>query len=167
MDGTTDRLAQFLVDTALDGLPPAVVHEARRCIIDGLGVALGGADHPSVDILLRYTTSIQGQPQAQVWGRPDRLPAELAALVNGHAEHVLDFDDTFLPHETVLHATVPILPGLLAVAEQRHLDGNALLRSFVLGFEAECRLALALGRAHYIGGWHVTGTAGPIGGAAL
>ncbi|MFN8534213.1 MAG: MmgE/PrpD family protein [Dehalococcoidia bacterium] len=164
-DRTTERLARFVAETNFAEIPASVIHEAKRAIIDGLGVGLGGSDHESVSLLLNYCTSLGGAPVSQVWGRPDRLPAELAALVNGQAEHVLDFDDTFLPFETVLHGTVPLLPGLLAVAEQRDLDGRAILRGFVLGLEVELRLALALGRAHYLGGWHVTATAGPVGGA--
>ncbi|GIW07196.1 MAG: hypothetical protein KatS3mg060_2001 [Dehalococcoidia bacterium] len=161
----TDRLSRFVADCPLDAVPAPIVHEAKRAMVDGLGVALGGSGHESVELLLRYCQTLGGVAESQVWGRPDRLPAELAALVNGQAEHVLDFDDTFLPHETVIHGTVPVLPGLLAVAEARRLDGRSIVRGLVLGLEIELRLALALGRAHYLGGWHVTATAGPVGGA--
>ena len=161
----TEHLAGFFTETSYEAIPPAAIHEARRCVVDGIGVALAGVDHPSSDILLKYCQTMGGKPDAQVWGRPDRLPIEMAALVNGHQGHVLDFDDTFLPPETALHGTVPLLPALLAVAEQRHLTGKAILRAFVLGFEAEARLALALGRKHLLAGWHVTATTGPVGSA--
>jgi 2-methylcitrate dehydratase PrpD len=161
----TDHLARFFVETSYEALPPGVIHEAKRCIVDGIGVALGGADHPSAEILLKYCRALGGNPEAQVWGHPDRLPVELAALVNGHQGHVLDFDDTFLPPETALHATVPLLSPILAIAERRHSSGQAVLRAFALGFEAEARLALALGRSHLLDGWHVTATTGPVGGA--
>jgi 2-methylcitrate dehydratase PrpD len=161
----TDHLARFFVETSYGALPPEVIHEAKRCIVDGIGVALGGADHPSAEILLKYCRALGGNPEAQAWGHPDRLPVELAALVNGHQGHVLDFDDTFLPPETALHGTVPLLSPLLAIAEQRHSSGRAVLRGFALGFEAEARLALALGRSHLLDGWHVTATTGPVGGA--
>jgi 2-methylcitrate dehydratase PrpD len=165
LPNVTDRLAGFFAETSYQAFPPGLIHESKRCIVDGIGVALGGADHPSVEILLRYCRTLGGKPEAQAWGHPDRLPVELAALINGHQGHVLDFDDTFLPPETALHGTVPLLSPLLAVAEQRHLPGKAVLRAFVLGFEAEARLALALGRSHLLGGWHVTATVGPVGGA--
>jgi len=162
----TDHLARFFVETSYEALPPEVIHEAKRCIVDGIGVALGGADHPSAEILLNYCRTLGGNPQAQAWGHQDRLPVELAALINGHQGHVLDFDDTFLPPETALHGTVPLLSPLLALAEQRHSSGKAVLRAFSLGFEAEARLALALGRSHLLDGWHVTATTGPVGSAA-
>ena len=165
LPNVTEHLAGFFTETSYEAIPPAAIHEARRCIVDGIGVALGGADHPSSHILLKYCQNMDGKPEAQVWGRPDRLPVEMASLINGHQGHVLDFDDTFLPPETALHGTAPLLPSLLAVAEQRHLTGKAILRAFVLGFEAEARLALALGRKHLLAGWHVTATTGPFGSA--
>ena len=165
VDPVTDRLAGFFVQTLYEHIPREAIHEAQRAIIDGLGVSLGGVDDPSAEILMNYCRSIGGRGQAQVWGRQERLPAEFAALVNGQQAHVLDFDDTFMPPETNLHATAPLLPALLAVAEQRHLSGKAILRSFVLGFDASARLAHAMGRAHYSQGWHVTATMGPVGAA--
>lgn len=165
VDPVTDRLAGFFVATQYEHIPREAIHEARRAILDGLGVSLGGVDDPSAEILMNYCRRIGGSEQAQVWGRRERLPVEFAALVNGQQAHILDFDDTFMPPETNLHTTAPLLPALLAVAEQRHLGGKALLRSFVLGFDAAARLAHAMGRAHYSQGWHVTATMGPVGAA--
>jgi 2-methylcitrate dehydratase PrpD len=165
LDPVTDRLAGFFAETQYEHIPREALHEARRAILDGLGVSLGGVDDPSAEILMSYCRSIGGRGQAQVWGRPERLPAEFAALVNGQQAHILDFDDTFMPPETNLHTTAPLLPALLAIAEQRHLSGKAVLRSFVLGFDAAARLAYAMGRAHYSQGWHVTATMGPVGAA--
>ena len=161
----TERMAGFFARASYESIPPEAIHEARRCIVDGLGVSLGGCDHPSTKILLQYCRQIDGGKQAQVWGWPDRLPVELAALLNGHQEHVLDFDDTYMPPETNLHTTAAVLPAVLAVAEARRLAGKAVLRAFVLGFDAAARFASALGRNHYSAGWHVTATAGPVGAA--
>ncbi len=86
-----------------------------------------------------------------------------AALVNGVASHVLDFDDT---HATAfIHPSAPILPAALALAETRGLSGAALLEAFVLGVEAACRIGNAVLPSHYEIGWHITGTAGAIGAA--
>ncbi|MCS7003446.1 MAG: MmgE/PrpD family protein, partial [Dehalococcoidia bacterium] len=165
MESHTQRLATFVAETAYSAIPEAAIHEAKRAILDGLAVGIGGANHPSVHLLLTYARATGGAEQAQVWGHQDRLPAQLAALVNGQSEHVLDFDDTFLSPDTVLHGAAPLLPAVLAVGEARRRDGRAALRAFALGFEAEARVALALGRTHYESGWHVTATAGPIGAA--
>jgi 2-methylcitrate dehydratase PrpD len=86
-----------------------------------------------------------------------------AALVNGVASHVLDFDDT---HATAfIHPSAPVLPAALALAEARGASGAALLEAFVLGVEAACRIGNAVLPSHYEIGWHITGTVGGIGAA--
>ncbi len=164
--GPTRALARFVVQGRPADLPPAVVHQATRCLVDWLGVALGGQQDRSLDILLDYARLVGGARQASVVGRAFRTSAPLAALLNGHASHVLDFDDTFASAETTLHGTPPVYSAALAVGEWQRASGAAVLNAFVLGFEVAARVALALGPAHYDAGWHVTGTAGRFGAAA-
>ena len=119
-----------------------------------------------MDILLDYARLVGGRSQATVVGRGVRTSAPLAALVNGQAAHVLDFDDTYASSETTLHGTPPVYSAALAVGEWQRASGAAVLQAFVLGFEVAARVALALGPEHYDAGWHVTGTAGRFGATA-
>lgn len=164
--GPTRLLARFVVQGRIADLPPAVLHQARRCLVDWLGVTLGGQAHPSVDILLDYARLVGGRSQATLVGRGVRTSVPLAALINGQAAHVLDFDDTYASSETTLHGTPPIYSAALAVGEWQRAPGADVLNAFVLGFEVAARVALALGPEHYDAGWHVTGTAGRFGAAA-
>ena len=86
-----------------------------------------------------------------------------AALVNGISSHVFDFDDT---HARAVHPSAPVMPAILALAEWRGSSGSDLVHAFVLGVEAECRVALSVFPEHYDIGWHITGTAGVFGAAA-
>lgn len=147
-------------------LRPAVAHQATRCLIDWLGVAIAGSRHPSVRILRRYAASGGGAPQATAVGRQARTNVALAAMLNAQAAHVLDFDDTYSTNETTLHGTAPILSAAMAVGEWRHRSGHDVLVAFARGYEVGIRVARALGPAHYAAGWHVTGTAGHLGAAA-
>ena len=70
-------------------------------------------------------------------GRSLRLPVYHAALVNGTASHALDYDD--VNYALKEHPTVPVLPALLALAEHRSLEGEAVIAAFVAGYEFECR----------------------------
>jgi 2-methylcitrate dehydratase PrpD len=143
-----------------------VIHQAKRCLVDYLAVALGGQSHESVDILLDYAAATGSRRQASIVGRRTRVSTAMAALVNGQAAHVLDFDDTYASSETTLHGTAPTYSAALAIGEWTHASGRDVLGAFVLGFEVAARVALALGPLHYDAGWHVTGTAGRFGGAA-
>jgi len=162
----TLALAEWVASHRAADLPPAVLHQARRCLVDVVGVALGGQSHPSLDILLDYVATVDGRRQATVLGRGVRVSAPQAALLNAHAAHIEDFDDTLMSSETSLHGTAPVYSAALAVAEWTGRSGLEVLHAFVLGFEAAARVALALGPAHYADGWHVTGTSGRFGAAA-
>ena len=162
----TAGLARLLVQGTPGDLPLDVLHQAKRCLVDYLGVTLGGRREPSASILLGYVDAFGGPAQATVIGGSKRTSVPLAALVNGQAAHVLDFDDTYFSSETTLHGAAPVYSAALAVGEWRRVPGPEVLNAFVLGFEVAARIALALGPAHYDAGWHVTGTAGRFGAAA-
>ncbi len=94
-----------------------------------------------------------------------RLPPLAAALVNGSASHALDFDDVNMAMPG--HPSVAILPGLLALAEERGASGAEILAAFVAGYELQCRLGRTIAPGHYDGlGFHATATVGSFGAAA-
>jgi len=164
--GPTFALAEFVANGRPSALPPAVLHQACRCLVDVTGVALGGQSHRSLDILLDYAATVGGRRQATVLGRGVRVNVPAAALLNAQAAHIEDFDDTLMSSETSLHGTAPVYSAALAMGEWLGKPGLEVLNAFVLGFEVAARVALALGPAHYAAGWHVTGTSGRFGAAA-
>ena len=113
----TRNLATQASAVSYDALPDDVRALARQCVLDYYGVALAGADDPLVAMLLDELTEAGGNPQASLIGHSARLPALSAALVNGAIGHALDYDDVNLAMPG--HPSVAILPGLLALAEQR------------------------------------------------
>src|SRR5256886_17647001 len=130
MDGPmvnqTDHLTRNLAERAraitYEALPDDVRALARQCVLDYYGVALAGADDPLAKILLDELAEAGGAAQAGIIGHKARLPALSAALVNGAIGHALDYDDVNLAMPG--HPSVAILPGLIALAEQRHSTGR-------------------------------------------
>ena len=162
--GGTRLLARYVANSRVGDLPPPVVHEAIRALVNWSGCTIGGAGHESVDIALASLSPFAGPAQAALLGRPERTDILLAALIDGIASHVLDFDDT---HPDVLvHPSGPVAAALLPLAELRASSGAELINAFVAGVEVECRIARAVMPTHYEVGWHITGTAGVIGAAA-
>ncbi|HEY8872666.1 MAG TPA: MmgE/PrpD family protein, partial [Stellaceae bacterium] len=145
-------------------LPEPVRALARQCVLDYYGVALAGADDPLVAILLDEVSDAGGAAQAGVIGHKARLPVLAAALVNGAIGHALDYDDVNLAMPG--HPSVAILPGLLALAEQRRSSGRDVIAAFVAGYETCCRVGMAMRPGHYGRGFHATGTVGAFGAAA-
>ena len=166
MGGETLTLASFAASLSRDDVPDDVMHEAKRALIDWLGVALGGADDPGADLLCSMSGRLGGVPEATILGRDIKTGMLWAALTNGYMSHVLDYDDTYNPQRTTVHGSAPVWPALLALAEQRSVSGGDALMAFVAGFESEVRVARAAGPSHYEAGWHVTSTVGRFGAAA-
>src|SRR5712692_10167196 len=160
----THGLAERASAVTYDALPEPVRTLARQCLLDYYGVALAGADDPLVAILLDELAEAGGAEQAGIIGHPARLPVLSAALINGAIGHALDYDDVNLAMPG--HPSVAILPGLLALAEQRHSSGREVIAAFVAGYETACRIGVALGPGHYNLGFHATGTVGAFGAAA-
>ena len=162
--GATEAVARFLVRTSYDQLPPEAVEAARRAVLDTLGVALAGSGQEAGRLVEALAAEGGGAGQAAVWGRPLRLPAPEAALVNGVFAHALDFDDV---NDSMRgHPSAPLLPAVLTLAEKLAASGHRAIEAFVLGLEVECKLGRALGRSHYSRGWHATAVLGTLGAAA-
>jgi 2-methylcitrate dehydratase PrpD len=160
----TRELARRAADVRYEALPAGVQRLVRQCVLDFFAVALAGAAEPLVTILRDDARAEAGTGRATVIGHAERLPPLAATLVNGAASHALDYDDVNLA--MLGHPSVTLLPALLALGEERHASGRALMESFVAGYETECRIGAALGPAHYDLGFHTTSTVGTFGAAA-
>ena len=161
--GVTRDLAGFVVDCGFESLPAEVVREAKRDVINVLGVAIYASKDPSLGILLDLFATEGGKERASIWGTPERTTLQNAALANGYLAHLEDYDDTHFP--TVLHPSAPTVPAAYAIAESNHASGRDFLAAVALGVEASCRLAYAVHPWHYDLGWHITGTFGVFGSA--
>ncbi|MBO9355400.1 MmgE/PrpD family protein [Bordetella petrii] len=159
----TRELAEFVVTTPSASIPAEVRQHTVRTMVNWVACALGGAHDPTVLAARNALQPFMGPPRATLIGHAGKVDALHGALLNGISSHVLDFDDTHL--ETLVHPSGPVLAALLALAQQRPIAGRDFIDAAVLGIEAECRIALGLGKAHYDAGWHVTGTAGVCGAA--
>ncbi len=145
-----------------DDLPADVVQVANQCILDWFGCATAGSTEPLAEIL--RTTFGHRNGVCTVIGSDLKLEAPTAALLNGASGHALDYDDT--GSRTGGHATAPVIPAVLAVAEEIKAGGKELITAFVVGIEITGRIHQAMGRDHYPRGWHSTATYGVFGATA-
>lgn len=136
--------------------------QVGRALIDTAGIALAGHGEPASLAMRRYTGARRDTRSfATAWGLGTARSAEDAALYNGVAGHVLDYDDVNSPLRG--HPSIALLPPLVALAEARDLDGIQLASAYAVGFEVMVRLARAMVHDHYAKGWHATTTLGTIG----
>ncbi len=133
-----ERLADYAGFLKFQNLPPEVIHEVKRRVLDSLGCAYGGITASPCRIARRLATRVVFEEGATVWGTRHRTTPELAAFANGTAVRYLDFNDTYLSKEPA-HPSDNI-PACLAVSESLHLHGRRFIQAIVLAYEVQCRL---------------------------
>src|SRR5262245_44737416 len=156
------ELACQIARTAFEQLTPLALRYAKQGLTDTLAVAIAGASDEAALIARRIAGNQAGACLA--WGTGSRLGALDAAFVNGIAANVLDFDDC--TDNLGGHPSSPILPALIALAEEREATGKDLLTAYVAGFETETAIGRGVNFHHYEKGWHPTATLGVFGAGA-
>lgn len=157
------RIAAFSSGLRPEHLTRELVEACGRVLLDTHAVAIAGRNEEASLMALRYArTSALPAPgrAAHDWGTGESLPLELAALSNGVAGHVLDYDDVTSPLRG--HPSIAMLPALIALAEGIDASGAELACAYVAGFEVLCKLSRAMAVRHYARGWHSTASIGTI-----
>lgn len=98
-----------------------------------------------------------------VIGTSKRVHQQTAALINGMSAHVAEMDDG--TRFGMMHPGAPVISALLAITEEKRLDGTALIRGLITGYEAAIALSSAIQPGHKEKGYHATGTCGSVGAA--
>src|SRR5712664_196699 len=170
--GLTDYVGRFVATTTYEEIPEHVIELGKKSILDGLGLALAGARAESGSISRKYVEQIGAcNGKATIIGSAHRTSPRFAALLNGISIHADDFDDTQLAgakdrvYGLLMHPTVPVLPAIFALAEQRAVTGKEWMLAYHVGAEVECKIAEAISPRHYQDGFHSTGTCGTFGSA--
>ena len=152
----------FIHDTTFDSLPSAAIHEAVRCFVDTLGVAVGGSQTKLSQIIHAHAARQFGGDDSTLWQDGRKVSAVGAALANGMTIDALDAHDG---HKlTKGHVGCGVLPGLIAVMEAEGInDARELLTSIVIGYEIGTRAGISLHSSacdyHTSGAWIALATA--------
>ena len=162
--GLTEALARLVAKTPSRLIPQTVREHAKVAFLDWLGCTLAGARHPAVGKLIRLADGLGGRRQASLIGHGLKKSATQAALINGTASHVMDYDDTSTVY--IGHASAGMLAALLALAEWKGAGGDEFLTAHALAFRTANILGTGVGMAQYNAGWHTTSTIGHIASAA-
>jgi 2-methylcitrate dehydratase PrpD len=164
----TRKLSEFINRTEYEDLPEVVVATAKGAILDFIGVAMAGSQEKSGQIMNEMVRQCESPPEAAVIGGRFKASCALAALANGTAGHVLDYDDCLdFPHVGLGHPTTGILPAALAVSEKLDFTGRDLIAAYCLGIEAYAKIGLLAKDAFRADkGWEWTGVLGVMGATA-
>lgn len=140
----TDKFVYRLVEKS-QTIPQVVIQQARKCLLDYLGVLIGGN---------RY---LEERHPELIMSSPSKV------FLNGFAGHVLELDDGH--RHGMMHLGASIVSAVFDVAEKERLKSEEVLRGIVMGYEVAVRCARAIQPGHKERGYHVSGTCGTIGSA--
>jgi 2-methylcitrate dehydratase len=141
-----DTIASYLSDytTALTfaDLPPEVVHQAKRLLVDTLGCAIGGYSSEPSKIARALADTVSSRQAASVLGSGQQTSLDLATFANGVMIRYLDFNDGYTSKESG-HPSDAVA-AVLSPAEFTHGDGKSVITATVLAYEVFCRMCDAV-----------------------
>lgn len=155
----------FIHCLSYDDLPDQVIAQARRCLLDLVGVAVSGRQSDLSRIVHTFAASQMGASA----GTAARLIFDGRHVSPAGAAYAgastIDAFDAHDGHKlTKGHAGVALLPAVLASMDVSQCwDGRELLTSLVLGYEIATRAGIALHGSvndyHTSGAWNALGCA--------
>lgn len=159
-------ISKFSNEFASESLSASLLRRTALTLLDTYAVALGGQSEPASLAARRYldTSGSDRQGTSSVWGLQRNAPPEVAALINGVAAHVLDYDDVSSPLRG--HPSVVLWPALAALGEYTDLPTAKMASAYIVGFEVMLKLARGFAISQYAAGWHTTASIGIIGATA-
>jgi 2-methylcitrate dehydratase len=143
------QFARYALDLDYAQLPKEVVHEAKRCLLDALGCAIGALDAPGRAACEGVVQELGGPEESTVFGSGLRTSVLGATLVNCFLVRFLDYNDIGGGGHNS-----DAIPAILAVAERHKTGGRDLLTSLVISYELGVRLRESvMGRSLVDRGW--------------
>jgi 2-methylcitrate dehydratase PrpD len=155
-----DRLAAFVAAMRFELLPDSTVAAARLVLLDTLGAIVAGSALPENGALARLAATRVPHGAATLLGHRLKADPFWAALTNAAAGVALEVDEGSRLGGG--HPAIHVVPGALAVAEERGLDGRRLLGALVAGYEVGSRIGGATtvrANVHSHGTWGTISTA--------
>ncbi len=147
---TGPSLTQQLIEIVRNkAIAPSDLRQAALFVLDAVASSIAGSRTRPGEIL-------------RAWAKAQARDAGREAFLIGGLAHILEMDD--LHRASVTHPGCVVVPAGMALARREGLGGHALLAAVLRGYEACCRVGMAVGPAHYRI-WHNTATCGPFGSA--
>lgn len=139
IDAGLPALAQAAQAWTLERCPPAIVAQARLCILDTAGCIVAGSRAEEAALIQRCEGDAAGPASAIVPGTPTRQPLMSAVRINGYLGDVLELNDLIGGH-----ASIGVVSAALPLAEVRGASLAAMVEAVLQGIEVTHRVYTAV-----------------------
>ena len=158
MINVTQHFVDYLFDKAAN-ISKEIKTKAEVCRKDYLAVAAAGA----LKNKARWAMMLNHIPDgtAELIGYDRKTDSKTAALINGFNAHSLELDDG--QRFAMMHLGASVISAIKAASDDNTIDEDGFLTGIVMGYEAACRVAIAMQPEHKNRGYHTSGTCGTIG----
>ncbi len=168
MTTVTRTISDWASKVRYEDLPPEVVRETKRFLMDSIGCALGGAQQHDVHIARKVLGEMAGSGNCRVLVTGEQWDPVSASLLNALMIRVMDYNDIYWQQDPC-HPS-DIIPAAMACAERAGGSGRDLLVGIALAYEFEQRLCEVSFPGVREIGWHhatLTAAASPIAAARM
>jgi 2-methylcitrate dehydratase len=132
-------LSTYACGLTYQDLPPEVVHQVKRTLVDTFGCALGGFSAEPSTIARRLASCVTSSMPSRILGTQDDSAPDMAGFANGVMVRYLDCNDSYFSpgggHPS------DMIPAILAVADPLGRDGQSVITAIALAYEVFCRLS--------------------------
>jgi 2-methylcitrate dehydratase len=143
------QYARYGLGLKYEILPEEVIHQARCCLLDTLGCAIGAYAAPGRPMVEEVIMEIGGKPEASVFGSGLQTTALNATLINSFLVRYLDCNDVGGGGHNS-----DCIASILAVAEREKASGKDVLTSIIISYELGARFIESMGKAGFsLGGF--------------
>ena len=154
-----EQLAAEAKELTFRDLPPEVIHQVKRLVLDTVGVAFGGYQSDSSQIIQSLIKEIKEPTESTVFGSGLKTSCLYATLANGVMVRYLEFmDRNRLPEDFLSKAVSSIhghhsesIPPVLAVGERQRSTGQEIITAIVVAYELATKFSDSINSVEGIG----------------
>ena len=152
------NFAEWAINIKFNDIPNSVIHDGKRALLDTIGVTIAGSNHEKVKAISSSVKNVSGKC---LIARNGKASAIDAALINGMAAHVLDYDDT--SYTGMIHGSAIIFPAIFSASQSINANNEEMMTAFIVGSEISYALGEFCTLKHFLSGWWSTGSCALIG----
>jgi 2-methylcitrate dehydratase PrpD len=128
------KLAEMVVNTKYDDIPPEMIELAKKAIFDTIAVTIAGSKWECVPDVVDLVKNWGGNPESTILIYGYKVPAPMAAFANGVMARAIDMGDV---HEMGGHVTEWVVPALLSALgiSDKKITGRDFIIAYIVAAE--------------------------------